>query len=246
MTVLITRWMWWGAAAASALAIGGCAGSSTTDSSSAPASPLTTRIEAFFHALSIQAVQCPAGQGRRSCQVEFTDNYGQWWATIQVAGSRVISDPGGVADWLCASSCANPPGMTANTGNPKANPGSSASANIYRGQTGVTGIGGVVKNPGAVKPPKPSKVTGSSGVVQGTGSGVVQPTGSTGVVYGTGSTGAPKGAGSTGPAGETGATGVVYGTGSTGAHKGAGSTGPAGETGATGVVYGTGSTGPGG
>ncbi len=232
MKAIITRCMWSGAALAAAVTVGGCSSLLTADATSnAPASPLTKNIQKFFHALSVQQVHCggpgSGGRGRRSCQVQFTNDYGEWWVTIIVSGSRVISDPGGVADWLCATACANPPGMTANTGNPRKNPGSTGATGSTgnSGQTGVTGIGGVVKAP---KPKKPKGVTGATGVVSGSGSaGVVKSTGSTGVVYGTGS------------------TGVVYGSGSTGVVSGGGNTGKGGATGATGIVYGTGSTGPG-
>jgi hypothetical protein len=227
------HWLWSGAAVAAALATGGCATSNTSDATGVAPSPLTRSIQAFFHALSVDQVHCGAAgnHGRRSCQVEFTDSYGDWWVTIIVAGSRVISDPGGVADWLCATTCANHPGLTANTGNPRNNPGftGATGSSGNRGQTGVTGIGGVVKNPGATKP---EAVTGATGVVTGpTNTGVVKPTGSTGVVSGSGN------------------TGVVYGSGSTGVVSGSGNTGKAGKVGATGetgIVYGTGSTGPGG
>jgi hypothetical protein len=236
MRGFIAHWLWSGVVVAAAVALGGCGSASVTGAGSAAASPLTRSIQAFFHAISVEQVQCgsPDGHGRRSCQVEFTNDYGQWWVTIIVQGSRVISDPGGVADWLCANACSNPPPMTANTGNPKHNPGSTGATGsaATSGQTGVTGIGGVVTTPLQRKPkPKPKPVTGSTGVVPGTGStGVVNATGSTGVVSGSGNTGVVKG---------TGNTGVVSGSGS-------GSTGKGGATGQTGVVYGTGSTGPGG
>ncbi|MDQ6774689.1 MAG: hypothetical protein M3071_00375 [Actinomycetota bacterium] len=228
MSGFITRCSWWGVAAACAVVVGGCSTSRPAAGASAPVSPLTKSIKAFFHALSVQQVNCarptPGSHGRRSCQVQFTDNYGEWWVTIVVAGSRVISDPGGVADWLCATACSNPPAMTANTGNPRNNPGFTAAASTGNsGQTGVTGIGGVVKTPSpssVVKTPGPSgpaKVTSPSGVVNPTGStGVVNPTGSTGVVNPTGSTGVVNGSGNTSTIGQTGATGIVYGTGSTG------------------------------
>ncbi|HWF35789.1 MAG TPA: hypothetical protein VG295_10450 [Solirubrobacteraceae bacterium] len=222
------HWLWSGVAVAAAMALGACGSSNVApNATSAAVSPLTRNIQAFFHALSVEQVHCgPRGaHGRRSCQVEFTDNYGEWWVTIIVKGSRVISDPGGVADWLCANACSNPPPMTANTGNPRTNPGGTgaSASTANRGQTGVTGIGGVVRTPPRPKPkpkppPVPVPVTGSTGV--GTGStGVVNPTGSTGVVKNTGNTGVVSGSGNTGrPGGATGAgsTGVVYGTGSTG------------------------------
>lgn len=223
MRRFVTHWLWSGVALAAAMAIGGCGGANVSAGAiSAANAPLSRSIQAFFHAFSVEQIQCgsPDGQGRRSCQVEFTDTYGQWWATIIVRGSTVISDPGGVADWLCADACANPPGMTANTGNPKQNPGSTGSTGSgFKGQTGVTGIGGVVKitkpKPKPKPVPVPESVTGPNGVVPGTGStGVVS--GNTGVVKGSGNTGVVSGSGNTGKTGATGDTGVVYGTGSTG------------------------------
>jgi hypothetical protein len=217
-----------GAGLAAAVAIGGCGGSTglTADAAAnAPVSPLTKSIESFVHAFSVQSQQCgqPGSHGRRSCQVEFTDEYGVWYATLIVAGSKVVSDPGGVSDWLCASACANPPPMRGNTGKPAGSSGSTAAS----GETGVTGIGGVVRphRPAPVHvhtttvPATPESVTSASGVVSGSGSsGVVSGSGSTGtgnssgIVYGTGSTGAPSG--STGT--RTGRNGVVYPTGGTG------------------------------
>jgi hypothetical protein len=225
MKAFITRYLWWGVAVASAIAIGGCSTKVAAATSNAHASPLTKSIESFVHAFSVQQVQCgpPGSHGRKSCQVQFTNDYGVWWATLVIRGSKVISDPGGVANWLCATACANPPGLNGNTGKPKNSTGTTGPS----GQTGVTGIGGVVKNPAPSKP-KPPPVTAGTGVVTGTGTGVVNPTGSTGVVNPTGS------------------TGVVKGTGSTGVVSGSGNTGAIGATGATGIVYGTGSTGPGG
>ncbi|HWF72537.1 MAG TPA: hypothetical protein VG186_04285 [Solirubrobacteraceae bacterium] len=215
MRAFITRWLWWGIAAASALAVGGCSTKVTAGNSNAHASPLTKSIESVVHAFSVQQVHCarPASNGRRSCQVQFTDDYGVWWATLIVKGSRVISDPGGVADWLCATACANPPAMTGNTGKRQGNTGSKVPA----GQTGVTGVGGVVKAPAPPKPPKPVvTVPANTGVVTApTNTGVVSGSGNTGVVTGTG-TGIVSGSGNTGTIGATGATGIVYGTGSTG------------------------------
>jgi len=67
---------------------------------------LAGHIETLLHASSVQQLQCPSsGTGDRSCQVEFSDVYGTWWATIVVAPNDVVSDPGGNANWLCASSC---------------------------------------------------------------------------------------------------------------------------------------------
>jgi len=230
----IIRWPIAAAVLAAAVALGGCGSVSKLSGSTTPTgrvSPLTNSIGSFLHALSIDQLECgraASRRARRSCQVEFTDTYGEWWATLVVAGSRVVSDPGGVADWLCATSCANPPAMTANTGNPRNNPGfTAATGSTGHGQTGVTGATGVVKlNDNG----RPKSVTGATG---------------NGVVYATGSTGAPAATGTSGPAGTTGKNGVVYGTGSTGAPAATGTSGVAGTTGPNGVVYGTGSTGPG-
>jgi hypothetical protein len=231
MAAFSTRWSFAAAALAAAVAFGGCGGATQlTGATASHSSALVKSIESFLHAISVDQLQCgaPGSHGGRSCQVEFTDNYGQWWATLQIRGSTVISDPGGVADWLCASSCANPPPMTGNTGNPKGNPGSTGTTGSHiKGQTGVTGIGGVVR-PGS-KPPKPrppvntiTTVAPGTGIVTATGTGVATTPG-TGVVTATGTGVGPgsgvvtaTGTGLTGTGVVTGSNGVVYPPGSTG------------------------------
>lgn len=215
-----------GAALAAVVAIGGCGSSqrlAADTTKTARVAPLAKSIDSFFHAISVDRIECggPAGRRRlRSCQVEFTDSYGVWWATIIVAGQKMISDPGGVADWLCAGSCANPPGIKGNTGNPRNNPGGAGTSGSEKisGQTGVTGIGGVVNSgaSGRGGAGGAETISGATGVVSGSGaSGVVSGSGASGVVSGSGS-GVLSGSGSSGV---TGSNGAVYGTGSTGAGR---------------------------
>ena len=195
---------------------------------------LRSAIEKFLHASSIQQLQCARSStgpaGRRSCQVEFTNTYGTWWATLVVAQHYVVRDPGGNANWLCASACTPLP---TTTGLPRKAPDSGSGKTVDEQNSGVvSGTGNTGSAFG----------TGNTGIVYGSGSTGAYGTGSTGSVYGTGNTGIVYGSGSTGVYG-TGNTGIVYGSGDTGVVYGSGNSGGS-YTGTPGGGY-TGTT-PGG
>jgi hypothetical protein len=211
-------------------------GLSSTGGTKKPAAVVSTvnpdslagRIEAFLHASSIQQLKCTqAVAGRRTCQVEFTDQYGTWYATLVVGRHDAVTDPGGNANWLCASACTPLPKTT---GLPR--------------NAGATGTGTTINhvNQGVVN-------TSSTTASQGTGApaGAAATTTATTTTPG-GYTGATPGDFTTTPTtgGYTGATpGDFTGTtggGYTGA-TGGGYTGatPGDFTGATGSGY-TGAT----
>jgi hypothetical protein len=206
-----------GLAIAIAIAVSGGGSSSklaadVTSTHRHPAS-LSGHIQAFLHASSVQELQCTnAGGGERSCQVEFSDPYGTWWANVVVKRHDVVRNPGGNANWLCASACTSLPKTTGLSRN-----------------TGTAGNGKVINDENRGVVPGPGGAAGGATATGGAAAGATATGGAAAGATATGDTGTSGVVDPTGATGDSGASGVVYATGATG------DTGT-GNTGANGVV----------